>query len=406
MAKLNTLQLGDKIYDSFPDKEARQLIETQSTEIKSVSDKADSASSSANLAKNNATRAMQSAEAAQLEAVQAKNSIAEINSKIAELEGNIGTGGAAIIDVIELPDDDIDEKSFYRLLTATFVDGGVLANNYSCTVVETLPDTGEPVTTQDMATINAYYNIANNTVYGYIDDTLSQITDVPRDWYDFDWLSAVFGVKWGGIITSMNDALDNKAIYLLLETTIYAHDGRWTALKSDRGTNTLIVTFYGDSHASHSGAQICEHLRNGGTAMLYNVCNGYTYSLSWYGDDVVFFSASYDDGYCDIVAVSSDACLYENHIPTPDEWFGVLGSLETITTKLDNTTDLVDDFNADIASNMHKIDELEQHADYVDVTIGNIKTQIGTIDKALGKILVIQQSLIDSALQQAEGVEF
>lgn len=27
MAKLNTLQLGENIYDSFPDKEARQAIE-------------------------------------------------------------------------------------------------------------------------------------------------------------------------------------------------------------------------------------------------------------------------------------------------------------------------------------------------------------------------------------------
>ena len=43
----------------------------------------------------------------------------------------ISSGGNAIIDVVELPTEDINENAFYRLLTGTFVYNQYTQNNYT-----------------------------------------------------------------------------------------------------------------------------------------------------------------------------------------------------------------------------------------------------------------------------------
>ena len=53
------------------------------------------------------------------------------------------TAGAAIIDVVELPTEDINEDVFYRLLTACFVVNQLERNQDTVYCVTSLPDVGE-----------------------------------------------------------------------------------------------------------------------------------------------------------------------------------------------------------------------------------------------------------------------
>ena len=195
---------------------ARENIGAASaTDLNSVSSRASSAMNTANRAKS-------SAEAAELTAMQAKAKAESVEAALGDIDG-----GAAIIDVIELPTDEINESCFYRLLTATFIDGSALSTMHTCRIVSTLPDEGDPVTA-DMKSILAYYNTSDNTAYGYINGALHSATGVPVGWYPLDALAGPFGVDYGGVISSIRDALNFRSLYLLVRTSIYEYDGEWT----------------------------------------------------------------------------------------------------------------------------------------------------------------------------------
>lgn len=170
MAKLNTLQLGDKIYDSFPDKEARQAIE------------------------------------------------------------NFEVGSAAIIDVLELPTEDINRQAIYRLTTtAKFVSNGdYVFDNWVCYCVNGLPAKGEPVSADLKNNITAYYNIQDNEVYGYADDMISTAGGVPIGWHPLNFLAQPFKVNWGGIITDLSEIDDS--VKVLVNSTYYIYQGEWCEL--------------------------------------------------------------------------------------------------------------------------------------------------------------------------------
>lgn len=155
--------------------------------------------------------------------------------------GGEGSGGSAIVDVLELPTEDINEQCFYRLLTGTFISDGAPADGWTCYIVNVLPEVGEPVTL-DRQSITAYYNVISNTAWGYINDTLSGATGVPAGWYPLDALAEPFGVKYNGIISSLSDATDYEAIYLLIENELYSYNGEWESLSNSIG---YIGTGYG-----------------------------------------------------------------------------------------------------------------------------------------------------------------
>lgn len=148
-------------------------------------------------------------------------------------DGQGGTaGGKAIIDVIELPAENIDEDSFYRLLTGTFVYNQYVQNGLTCYCVEGLPAVGEPVTT-NMVNVTAYYNIADNDVYGYVDANLSMALGVPIGWYTLAMLAPSFDVSWGGVITDILDDPKDGKVRLLLNTEMHSHKrGKWTRYKT------------------------------------------------------------------------------------------------------------------------------------------------------------------------------
>lgn len=153
------------------------------------------------------------------------------NGKPTEWEAaDLPEGGAAIIDVVELPTENINEDSFYRLLTGTFVFDGVATTWLRCLCVESLPEVGEPATT-DGVTITAYYSIQDNAVFMYFSEELSLAYGVGVGWYPADTLFPAFDITWKGVITDVME--DNgDGYYLLLTYATYQWVGKWESLKS------------------------------------------------------------------------------------------------------------------------------------------------------------------------------
>lgn len=159
------------------------------------------------------------------------NLVSTINGISPDANGNvdIASGGNAIIDVIELPTENISNNCFYRLLSAYFVYHQVDQREYDlhCYCVDTLPSVGEPVTT-NMQDMIAYYSVADNDAYGYITDALGSQAGVPAGWYTLATLAPLFNVAWGGIITDIFDDPCDSAIRLLLNQDYYIYQNGWT----------------------------------------------------------------------------------------------------------------------------------------------------------------------------------
>ncbi len=146
-------------------------------------------------------------------------------------KGGSGGGGAAIIDVTELPTENIDEDSFYRLLTGTLVFNQYVQNTYTCYCVETLPEVGEPATNLDQSQGNVYYNLSDGEVYGYVDDMLSMALSVPSGWYPASVLLGALGFQYNGVIFDILDDPRDNSFRLLLEYVIWQYKGKWASLK-------------------------------------------------------------------------------------------------------------------------------------------------------------------------------
>lgn len=179
-------------------------------------------------------------------------------------EGGAG-GGAAIIDVIELPTENIDEDVFYRLLTGTFVFNQYTQNNMICHCVDVLPETGEPVVSGDLsnldnATTTAYYNTQDGTVSAYVTDMLSGIFGVPAGWYPAAVLMDAVGYTFNGVITDiLNDPMDNT-FRLLLEYVVYTYKDGWHSLKpvGKAGTGASAEVFNHPSNRATGDASHAE----------------------------------------------------------------------------------------------------------------------------------------------------
>lgn len=140
-------------------------------------------------------------------------------------------GGATIIDVLELPTENIDENVFYRTLKATFVSEQGFAGG-TCYCVEGLPTTGEPVTMDGQSVNAGYYNTADGDVYGYLPSTLASAVGVPAGWYPFSTLASVFGITWFGTIVDIADCpeVDGTSLGVLLEGDIWYYKYDWRSV--------------------------------------------------------------------------------------------------------------------------------------------------------------------------------
>ena len=159
--------------------------------------------------------------------------VENLQKDVKDLKEN-GTDGTAIIDVAELPSENINDKALYRLVSGTFAADGELSDEWSCFCVDELPEIGVPV--RDTTIINAYYHAQEDKLYVFVVDEEFTELGIPWGWNEIAVFLDAFGAPWGGIVTDINDATEPDTLYLLLEKTLYAWNGEWVALK-DNGTS-------------------------------------------------------------------------------------------------------------------------------------------------------------------------
>lgn len=157
----------------------------------------------------------------------------------------------AIVDVTELPETDIREDVFYRVLTGTVYYDMMPYVWGSCHVVETLPETGEPATDANMQMINAYYAIDTESASGYLPSELASAFGLPAGWYPVGALLQAAQRPYGGIVYSREDMTKNREIYILIEGFVQHNDhGVW---RSGNGVGW---------HGRGEGAEIFNSLKN------------------------------------------------------------------------------------------------------------------------------------------------
>jgi hypothetical protein len=139
---------------------------------------------------------------------------------------------AAIIDVLELPTEDIRTDVFYRVPNGTFY-ATKSPLPWTCHIVENLPDTGEPATS-DMQHFIFYYSAETGSISGYADDALGAMAGIPAGWYDITLVMPMLGASWGGIIFSEDDTpSDENTAVLLLTYKVYYYKDVWNEISND-----------------------------------------------------------------------------------------------------------------------------------------------------------------------------
>lgn len=173
-----------------------------------------------------------------------------------------------IVDVEALPASGASINDIYRVLQGTFVTSRALQHSSTCYVVEwdKVPSTaGESFLIQDAhgdIAYVGYYNIKDNNIYGYINDTSKNVLKALVDSSDlsdilkglakaaisaqstgwstaqdiFSKVGSYTSTTYGGIITSLNDATNDDAVYLYLNSALYRYlNGKWVSEVSGVG---------------------------------------------------------------------------------------------------------------------------------------------------------------------------
>ena len=143
---------------------------------------------------------------------------------------------SGIIDVVELPTEDIKEDAFYRVPTGKVVYNKYVATNIIIHCVDALPEIGEPAVSGDLSDLNnaiitGYYNITDNTCMAYVSDELSGSFNVPAGWYPTEVLMSSMGKTWSGVITNIDDDPCDSTYRLLLEYVVYSYKNTWISYK-------------------------------------------------------------------------------------------------------------------------------------------------------------------------------
>ena len=141
----------------------------------------------------------------------------------------------AIIDVLELPTEDIQENVFYRVPVATLYDGETYYSDMiTVRVVRSLPDIGEPYVVYDTGRnynhYNVYYDINNESLYAYSTEEMISEYGI----YDtVGWHSGnaiiyhELGCEFVGVVYDKNDIIDDCNVRLLIEYRLYHYNNGW-----------------------------------------------------------------------------------------------------------------------------------------------------------------------------------
>ena len=153
-----------------------------------------------------------------------------------------GGTSEAIINVIELPTENINTNVLYSAPTGSLVFNRAIEPQHNVYCVDGLPSSGEPAIDASMTTITAYYNTQDGVAYGYVDSILSSALSVPVGWYPANTLFSAMGRNYGGVVTSIDNAsLDNTYYVLIEETLNHYKDGKWLKYSSAEFIATRIA---------------------------------------------------------------------------------------------------------------------------------------------------------------------
>ena len=102
--------------------------------------------------------------------------VSTVNGVAPDADGNVNIVSGGIIDVYDqLPTENINTNSIYRLSTAKFIGGNdpqsievLERRGWTCYYVESLPEVGEVCIDTDTGYNTVYYNASDNEVYGYV----------------------------------------------------------------------------------------------------------------------------------------------------------------------------------------------------------------------------------------------
>lgn len=157
--------------------------------------------------------------------------VATVNGAAPDANGNVEVAaGGGIIDVVELPTENIDTSAFYRLVMAYLVWNQETQDSLVVHCVETLPEVGEPAINATQDAGNVYYNLTDGEAYGYVDDMVSAGIGVPAGWYPGATLLTALGLEYKGVITDIEDDLCDDALRILLRKEFYIYQDEWCKL--------------------------------------------------------------------------------------------------------------------------------------------------------------------------------
>lgn len=194
---------------------------------------------------------------------------------------------SSVKDVQELPTEDIDPDSIYRLLTAHMVMDRAIQTNAVCHIVDALGSTGESFITY-IGTNNynmaGYYNKSNDKLYCYIDqatkDALYTIVDetdlndleklaakgiilaLSTGWKDTAEVLGIIGsfrddLTYGGVITSLDQAVGNNVLYVYLTTEFYQNvGGKWLTNSNESGRISVLENHCTSFHVQGTTANL------------------------------------------------------------------------------------------------------------------------------------------------------
>ena len=182
--------------------------------------------------------------------------------------GDTDTGvftNTSVIDVIDLPTENINTKATYRLLTGTLYLNGLIRNDCNCIMVQwgnnstnNRPNEGLPLIIGEYSSLsntgfNIYYNMDNDSLWGYFDDTSLNsiykyidnnyqslvartlktiITNLVRSsrWISLSnilssGVQSYISLHWGGIVGEISGTMlaTMNYLYLLLRTETYGY---------------------------------------------------------------------------------------------------------------------------------------------------------------------------------------
>lgn len=137
-------------------------------------------------------------------------------------DGQPGKDGSAIIDVLELPTKDIDDRAIYRLMTV-----GRTYNRevwWECRCVESLPEVGDPYYN------GFYYSVTDNDVYVYLYEEMANEYGVPVGWHKISDIWGLIGLPYGGLITDIDDDPCDDTVRFLISYCYYIHKNGWVQM--------------------------------------------------------------------------------------------------------------------------------------------------------------------------------